>query len=316
MQVDIKKWTRIIRTEYLNDFVRHGGAAVKFVLVQDEIAAEEVLDEIKQAGKEEGYLSAHVDASHIKIHQIQHLFYEVARQIPWEHLSTGVVRKCYAELGYEVTDELRFNKVAERKGEEPGPLGTEVRRTIQGLLKLSDSMAKDFRYAMLWMCMEKLRTPAQERTDTEVILEWLRGDLKLMSSLKKLLIFRRISRHNARAMLSSLGSWCRLAGYPGIVLTLDIRQFVYTRKSEVPAGSLHYSGSAVMDAYEVLRQLIDGIDDLTGILCVVIAPPELMDDEKRGVKVYKALYERIWPDVRLRTLANPLSALTRVEVHS
>lgn len=64
-----------------------------------------------------------------------------------------------------------------------------------------------------------------------------------------------------------------------------------------------------MDAYEVIRQLIDSTDDLAGFLSVIVASPQLFEDEKRGVKAYKALYERIWPDVRLRSKPNPLSAL-------
>ena len=64
-----------------------------------------------------------------------------------------------------------------------------------------------------------------------------------------------------------------------------------------------------MDAYEVLRQLIDSTDDRRGLLSVVLARPELFEDEKRGVKAYKALYERIWPDVSLKAQTNPLSVL-------
>jgi len=316
MNVEIGQWIDIIRKEYLKDFILHGGSAVKFAVAENETAVRGILSGLQKCSAGEGYLNAHVDASCVRIHMMQHFFFEVARQIPWEELAVRIVRSCYARLGYEVGEDLRFNTVAALRDEEPGPLGTEVRRELQGVLSLSSSMAKDFRYAMLWMCMEKIRNMGNGGMDTSLIMEWLRGDLKLISALKKLLIFRRISRHNARVMLSSLGSWCRQAGYPGLLLTMDIRNLMFSRKTETPEGSLHYTQSAVMDAYEVLRQLIDGTDDLTGILCVVIAPPELFDDEKRGIKVYKALYERIWPDVRLRRLPNPLSALTRVEVGS
>lgn len=316
MKVEIGQWIDIMRKEYLCDFILQGGSAVKFAVAENEKAAGEILCGLQQRSASEGYLRAHVDAASVRIHMMQHMFFEVARQIPWEELATKVVRACYTDLGYEVGDDLRFSAVAALRDEEPGPLGTEVRRAIQGVLSLSSSLAKDFRYAMLWMCMEKIRNTGNGGMDTSVIMEWLKGDLKLISALKKLLIFRRIGRHNARVMLSSLGAWCRLAGYPGLLLTLDIRNLMFSRKTDKPEGSQHYTVSAVMDAYEVLRQLIDGTDDLTGILCVVIAPPELFDDEKRGIKVYKALYERIWPDVRLRRLPNPLSALTRVEVNS
>jgi hypothetical protein len=69
-----------------------------------------------------------------------------------------------------------------------------------------------------------------------------------------------------------------------------------------------------MQCYEVLRQLIDDTDQLTGTLCLVITDAGFLDiDSKRGVTRYRALLERVWPDVRIRGAQNPLSALVSID---
>ncbi len=310
MHVEFVEWLQLLEQEYLKDFVRQGGAAVKFVVTDSEELAARIKASVEKAALGDDYLVAQVDAASVRIHLMQELFHQVARQIDWEALARHVVRSCYQELGNEVPEtDLRIESVAELNRVNPGFLRGQMQRSLEGLLNRQHDLARDFRYAMLWMCIAQLTRPQGGGPDVEVVLSWLRGELRLISSAKKLLIFEKIGRHNARAMLSSLGAWCRLAGRAGLALILDIRQLAVSRRADAPEGTHHYSAPAAMDAYEVLRQLIDSTDDLVGVLAVVVAKPELFDDEKRGVKAYKALYERIWPDVRLRSRPNPLSAL-------
>jgi hypothetical protein len=309
VDVELGEWLSLLDGEYLSDFVAGGGAAVKFVAVPDVSTALKVREEVRRTAEERGFLVAEVDAALVRIHLMQQLFHEVARQVPWESLARRVVRRCYGDLGMQAGEDLQVEAVAALNAVAPGPLRADLRRSLEGLLQRSHELARDFRYAMLWLCAAQV---APSGPDTAVLLSWLRGELRLVSALKKFLIFRKIGRHNARAMLGSLSAWCRLAGLPGLALILDVRQLAVARRSEAGPGQVHYTVAAVMDAYEVLRQMIDSTDDLTGVLCVVVAEPELFDDEKRGVKVYQALYTRVWPDVRLRLRANPLSSMARL----
>lgn len=316
MHVGLDEWLNLLRREYLEDFVRDGGSAVKFVVVPNEAAARDVLGGTRRVAEPLGYLVAQVDAARTKVHLMDQLFHEIARQVPWEQLARTMVEQSYAQSGLRVPDgDLRVDAVAAANQLEVGPLRVEVRRNIEGLLNRRHELARDFRYAMLWLCTAQIaRAGSGGFSDVDAILQWLRGELRLISTIKKLLIFRKIDRHNGRAMLSSLGAWCRLAGHAGLMLQLDMRQLMVARRADAPTDTIHYTAPAVMDAYEVLRQVIDSTDDLTGVLCVVVVPPELFDDDRRGVKVYKALYERVWPDVRLRARPNPLSALTMLSV--
>ena len=62
----------------------------------------------------------------------------------------------------------------------------------------------------------------------------------------------------------------------------------------------------------MLRQFIDGTDELEGLLLVVSVPPEFLTDTRRGLNRYEALKLRIWDEVRDREYQNPLGALTRL----
>jgi hypothetical protein len=74
----------------------------------------------------------------------------------------------------------------------------------------------------------------------------------------------------------------------------------------------HYTKAAALDAYEVLRQLVDATDELVSCLVLVTCAPEFLTDAGRGLEAYHALKLRIWDEVRDRRRTNPLSALVRV----
>jgi hypothetical protein len=112
-------------------------------------------------------------------------------------------------------------------------------------------------------------------------------------------------------MLGSLCRWLRLCGRHGLCVALDIRQLA--RIGRTIGNGLRYSPAAVLDAFEVLRQLIDDAEHFAGLLLVVLANEALIgDDPKRSVDAYQALKMRIWDDVRPEGRDNPLAPLVRL----
>ena len=76
---------------------------------------------------------------------------------------------------------------------------------------------------------------------------------------------------------------------------------------------MRYSPAAVMDLYEVLREIIDDIEHLPGLFLLGLADQALMaGDRRRTLDTYKALEMRIWPDVRPGDRQNPLAPLVTV----
>ena len=148
------------------------------------------------------------------------------------------------------------------------------------------------------------------------IKQWLRGELRLISEVKRALIFQKIARHNARHMLFSLAHWLTLTGKSGLLLVLDIARYAESvRLAERGAGN-YYSVSATMDLYEVLRQLIDATDELQACFVAVVTGSEFLQsqlqDDRRGIRSYQALYFRIWDEVYDRNRENPFSSLVRI----
>ena len=95
-------------------------------------------------------------------------------------------------------------------------------------------------------------------------------------------------------------------------VTIDVDRLAIARNPR--DDRLFYSKAAVMDAYEVLRQFIDGLDQIEGMLLIVVAGQDFLDEEVlgRGIGAYQALKFRVYDEVRDRTLANPLGALMRL----
>jgi hypothetical protein len=112
-------------------------------------------------------------------------------------------------------------------------------------------------------------------------------------------------------MLRSLCQWLRMCGILGTVVVLDLRQLGKTGpKTE---GVINYTTAAAMDSFEVLRQLIDDAESFHGLFLAVVASPAFRnDDSKRGVAAYRALKERIWPDVHARGHENPLTPMIQI----
>jgi hypothetical protein len=94
---------------------------------------------------------------------------------------------------------------------------------------------------------------------------------------------------------------------------MDLTRLVVARRP--PAGlrdGYYYSKAAALDAYELLRQLIDGTDEFEGLFVAVLMPAELINDEARGLPAYTALRLRVIDEVRDLRRANPYSALVRI----
>jgi hypothetical protein len=114
-------------------------------------------------------------------------------------------------------------------------------------------------------------------------------------------------------MLRSLCHWLRLSGGPGLAIIFDVRQI---GRTEAHVDQIRYSPAAVLDAFEVLRQLIDDTESFEGLFVTVLAGPSFThdDDPKRSVAAYTALKERIWADVHARGHENPLAPLLHISM--
>ncbi len=309
------EWLSVLRKEYLQDFIPSGGAAVKFVVPMDGLEHQGLLDKLKQDAEADGYLFVSLDATTTKLHMIDQVFHAIAKQVAWDDLAYAFLHTTLSVGQYRLPEnrnDFDLAQIASLNGLDLGEMRVIINNRLRDRLFRDYAMTQEFRIAVLSLCRAQLDPQDVGVGITDAIKEWLRGELRLISSLKSSLIFQKVGRHNGRHMLFSLSHWLHLTGKAGLVMVLDISRFLEVRRPREPDGSLYYSLSAVIDGYEVLRQCIDGTDEIEYCLLVVVAPPSFLNDERRGLSAYDALRLRIWDEVRDRQRPNPLSSLVRL----
>jgi hypothetical protein len=304
------EWLRITAEEYLDSFIPAGGAAIRFV-VTDACRIAALGDRLLDEGARRGLIPVRIDAAHTRVHMAQDLFFAIARAVPWDDLLQRLVEDLFTSNGYAWPapgQPVSMAEIAEAHGVAPTLLARSRDRWLSEEIWSDGRLAQDFRSAILRLCLGRLEPESGEAAATPPLMQWLRGELTAIGALRDSQIFTRINRQNAHAMLTSLCHWVRRAGASGLLVVLDLRQIL--RVGAVGAGEIRYAPAAVMDAYEVLRELIDDIDALPGLFMAVLADPALTGgDPRRVLDQYSALQMRIWPDVRPGTRQNPIAPL-------
>jgi P-loop Domain of unknown function (DUF2791) len=306
------EWLGVIEREYFKDFLRAGGAAAKFV-IGDEAAQEEIQTECTVLARRHGLLHAHLSAAETKLHMAQEMFFALVRVLPWDGLLQRYLESLFSRHEHpwpRPGTALSTAELADAFGIAPGIMTRHRDQWLSRDLWDDPRLARDFRAAMIALCLSRLDPQDGDDVANTPVHQWLRGEKPPLSSLRAFDITAQISRGNARAMLISLCHFLRKAGSFGLLLTVDLR--AATRKTDT---GVRYSPSAVMDLYEVLRELIDDLEHLNGLFILGLADQGLIaGDRRRTLDTYKALEMRIWPDVRPGDRQNPLAPLVMVSL--
>ena len=301
--------------EYLHGYVGGGGAAVKFVVPGDDESARSFLDRFSVAARAAGYTAVYVDAAETRVHLLEQVFFDVARQIDWDEVATVATRRAVAAAGYPPPPggAVSLDRLAAHHRVDARELKRDVDRQLQHQVQQDYAMVQEFRTAMLRLCQAQLHSGQVVDAEHSAVLDWLRGDLRQISVLKSALIFRRIGRHNARHLLFSLAHWLAVNERSGLALVLDVRRLGFARRPAPEERHGHYyTKSALLDAYEVLRQLVDNTDEMANCIVAVVASPAFLSDSSRGLDAYQALKLRIFDEVRDVQRDNPFSSLIRL----
>ena len=312
MPLQAGEWIERLREEYLSEFLPSGGAAVKIALTPPHAAAW-VLDQLGSEARKQGFFVAQVDAGHTRVHMIDQVFTAVARQADWGALTDRWLRHLLRQNGIEVSEAQPLHDLdalASLGGASRTDLFGVLHRLIDNSLGRNYAMSRDFRNSMKLLAWGQLNPQNVSPSDADVIRQWLLGEKCSLATLKRLQIYSRIGRHNARMLLASLAVWLHEVGYAGLALLMDLRAVV---DPSPPAEHLvRYTRSTALDVYEVLRQSIDDVDETSYLLLGIVAGPGLVDDPKRSIDNYTALKMRIIDEVRDRNRTNPLNALVRL----
>ena len=313
----IQDWLEIIKGEYLCGFVKDGGSSVKFVVPSREDLGKLLGIRLTRMASDLGYIAVNVDAGETRVHMPQEIFFRIAERIDWRILARRVVLKLCEDLPYRTDgidpagDTSILEAISVTNDVEESQIALDLRRRLPSAVTRNQSMSRDFRLAMTHLCLTEMGGDGQNLEATP-LLEWLTGRSRRVSNVRAYSIYNSIVRTNARHFLESLLYWVRFAGYSGTMILLDDTRVTLRRNPR--DGMRFYSRSAVMDHYELLRELIDSTDRLPGLFMVVLATEDFLDPDERGkgFTIYRALLGRIAEEVRDRNRSNPMAALVRL----
>ena len=309
-------WIEIIESEYLETFIKDGGSAIKFAVPLEEGTRPFLFQRVNALARDLGYLAVEVDSKETKVHMMHEVFFRISEQIDWKSLAHQVIDNFTKELGYELPERDDERPMLERIAEESGIdsilLRGQLNRQLSDNVFRHRGLAKDFRVAMVQLCMSILSGGPDGDNAVQALTDWLTGKNRRISAVKPFMIFKPITRTNARYMFESLLNWISFVGRTGLVLLMDTSRITVSRNPR--DGHFFYTRPSVLDSYEVLRQFIDSMDRLRGCLILVSPDIEFLSEETsdRGFGAYDALRFRVIDEIRDRQIVNPLSSLVRL----
>ena len=222
-EIPLDDYAAFIGAEYLDSFISSGGSAVKVAVVADPQSAMDLTQAAMVEARRKGYVAVGVDSATTRINLIHQVFHSVAAELDWSSYSRAVATSLLAGLyGDRALGAGTVGDVVECTGLDQFSVRTDVRKALADSVVRNYTLAKDFRLAMTQLCWAELEPEAFTDEGRSAILQWLRGELRLVSALKDLQIFHKITRHNARDMLGSSARWLHQAGIPGLFLVLNI----------------------------------------------------------------------------------------------
>ncbi len=358
LNISSERWLETIETEYLADYVRSGGSAVKVISGSD-AKLDSVAAHIGKMAASGGYYHAHLNPGQLTtaekrpdLHRIDQFFYAVTQGVDWKAWAATQARTYLETSGIHLAEGRSLGdleQIAADNGRDPQDLVSQYQRELATPQIRDSRLSIEFRIAITALGRALLIPDAMTPTTQEVLLGWFRGHSVpgMLPALKKVQIYERINLANARPLLASFCRWLPQTGHSGLVVTLDMRPYEFTKVSKakkqgetlallreaIQRGAsqeelsrlaaeetektpeVFYSNVAYMQMLTLIRRFIDEIDWFERFLLVILTSPRFYADKasdptvKRSYFDYNALQTRIGQEVHDAKNANPAAAL-------
>lgn len=289
------------------------GSKVKFLVSNEGSGGKtHFLKYIISKALKHNYKAVYLCAGDFKISYINQFYTAIMKNLDLDAILTGYRNNVIRKLGYkpeEIDDLTTFIQFVEKKGEAPAVIRRDLRVELSRLLHNS-RMDRNFALALIQLTYGDLEYGRswKEPEIRQCLLDWFYANPDLyLSQLKKLNLYVKINRQNARRMLCSLAEMVRLAGFAGLIVCLDELDDLLAPKLEGRGNK--YTKTAREDTYESIRELIDDQEMMQGVLFMFAGRRSIIDDEAKGLKVYPALWMRIREEIIPKEAFNPYTDL-------
>lgn len=285
--------------KYLAEYLARGGSKIKFLSGRPGSGKTHFLEMLDIEAGNMGYIPVSLSAREIWIHDFKEIYTAILRQVRLPERLQRCSREVIRQLGYspeEIPKDMSFADYLSGQGQLDPLTKREIRQQLEKLFLANPLIDNNFALACALITGGILGHPILEETGRKLLMLWLEGNKEAqLSSLRRLgLSPSKITKYNARHMLRSLVEVCCLAGYKGLVVSIDNLEVLVNANS---TETIRYTRLKREDAYESIRELIDEIDTLKHILFVFSFDRSLIDDDIRGLKSYQALWMRIQNEI-------------------
>lgn len=284
---------------YLADYLSQGGSKIKFLTGRTGSGRTHFLEMLAMEAENMGYITVGLSAREVWLHDFKEIYVAVLEQVNLLERLKLNCSEVIRQLGYdpaEVPEGMTFGDYLSSQGQLDPLTKREMRHQLEQLFLANPLIDNNFGLACSLLTGNLLGYPTLEEPSRRLLLLWLEGSREArLPSLRRLgLSPSRITKYNARHMLRSLVEVCRLAGYKGLLISVDDMEIMAGADS---TETIRYTRLKREDAYESIRELIDEIDTLKNTMFVFSFERSLMDNEKAGLKSYQALWMRIQNEI-------------------
>ena len=284
------------QSHYLQDYIAAGGSKVKFLIGKPGSGKTHALLLLQEVARRLGYITVFADARQVRLNKFESIYQTVLDAVDVDALIAGFCGSVVSSLGYQsaqIPPGQDFYSWAAEQGRATETIKREIQEKLDTLYH-ERRINRSFAMAFALLCAGHLGLRPLLPDQKEILAGWLKGLPLPAKVLKPLKIFTRVDRYNARHMMASFLYLLRLCGCRGLCVTVDNLEALLERG---PAGRALYGRAARNEVYESLRQLMDDFAGFEGAFFAFAARPELIHDEKSGLKSYEALWMRLQNEV-------------------
>ena len=288
-----------LREHYLTTYIPAGGSKIKFLSGQAGCGKTHVSRLLIREARLENYLTVTFSARNVAMNDFREIYRECLRQCGLDRVLSGCAAELIRSMGVDPAalrvGQTLMDYLSER-GEGDVLARNEIRNMLRKNFTRNPLLDREFGACFSLLVGDLLGHPVLEPAHRDLIRGWMTGDAGVKAGQIRALGLTPVgvTKYNARHLLRSLAEAVRLAGYRGLMVTVDDLEALM---NNADGNGLKYTKGKREDAYESIRQLIDEIDSMRYLLVLFCMRRELTDDENRGMKTYQALWLRVQNEV-------------------
>lgn len=315
-------WLGPMYEHLLENFIFEGGSKVKVLVGDQGTGKTHLLRHVEADARDLGYETVFISLrdANWRLSDIVSLYTTIADQIDREAIVRGLCRRVASALGYG-SDEYDGSVPLFPLLIEKGGLTKDVarRELVSGVSRALASSEGDeqesdlspsflaFAYTMIASRMMEGKTEIDE-----ICWKWFSGE-KLEPHERVRGLYDRLTKPTGRVWIYSLINLIRLSGRSGLVLLLDDMEALTER--DPATNRYRYTPNAAKDTYELVRQLIDDAGLLQHLMVMMAGRTAIIEDERRGLKSYTALWMRLQTGLVSKESFNPFADMVDADRH-